>query len=87
VVSRLRAACASPNHEFWDDSTSLLDEALYRPEAISGHKQVTDVYLLGLAVRHQGRLATFDRSIPLKAVRGARADHLVVVGSGPTASS
>jgi predicted nucleic acid-binding protein len=36
-----------------------------------GHRQITDIYLLGLAIRHGGRLATFDRSIPLKAVVGA----------------
>ena len=87
VASRLSVFCASPDHQFWDDSASLLDEALYRPEAISGHKQITDVYLLGLAVRHQRRLATFDRSIPLKAVRGARAEHLEVIGTGATAPS
>jgi hypothetical protein len=32
-----------------------------------------------LATTHGGRLATFDRSISLKAVRGARADELVVI--------
>ena len=42
-------------------------------------RQLTDVYLLGLAALHEGRLATFDRSIPLKAVPGARAEHLCVI--------
>ncbi len=28
-----------------------------------GHKQVTDAYLLGLAIRNQGRLATFDQGV------------------------
>ena len=45
-----------------------------------GHAQVTDVYLLGLAVAHGGTLATFDRSIPLGAVSGARPSHLTVIG-------
>jgi uncharacterized protein len=45
----------------------------------AGHRHLTDVYLLGLAVQRGGRLATFDRSIPVKAVRGARADHLAVI--------
>jgi hypothetical protein len=58
------------------------DETLFRPEAIAGHRQVTDVYLLGLAIRRGGRLATFDRSIPLKAVRGARAECMEVLGGG-----
>jgi hypothetical protein len=40
---------------------------------------VTDICLLGLARKMGGRLATFDRSIPLAAVRGARAQHLTLI--------
>jgi toxin-antitoxin system PIN domain toxin len=83
AASRLRALCAGPDHEFWSDSVSLLDEALFRPQAITGHQQITDIYLLGLAVRHGGRLATFDRSIPVKAVVGAGVAHLELIGSVP----
>ena len=82
VASRLRVLCAASDHQFWKESVSLLDETLFRPEAIAGHRQVTDVYLLGLAIRRGGRLATFDRSIPLKAVRGARAECMEVLGGG-----
>ena len=85
VASRLRVLCTDPGHEFWTDSVSLLDESLFRPQAIAGHQQITDIYLLGLAVRHGGRLATFDRSIPVKAVVGAGAAHLELIGSVPTA--
>ena len=56
---------------FASDSVSPLDESLFRLQAIMGYRQITDIYLLGLAIRHGGRLATFDRSIPLKAVVGA----------------
>jgi toxin-antitoxin system PIN domain toxin len=84
VSSRLGDLCAGPGHEFWGDSVSLLDEALFRPQAIAGHRQITDIYLLGLAVRHGGRLATFDRSIPLKAVVGAGPAHLELIGCPPT---
>jgi toxin-antitoxin system PIN domain toxin len=76
VLSRLSVLCASPDHRFWSDSVSLLENALFRPKMITGHQKVTDVYLLGLAVRHDGRLATFDRSIPLNAVVGAEPHHL-----------
>ena len=84
AASRLRILCAGPDHEFWSDSVSLLDESLFRPQAITGHRQITDIYLLGLAVRHGGRLATFDRSIPLKAVAGAGPAPLELLGSVPT---
>ena len=81
VVSRLRTLCASAGHQWWEESISLVDENLFRIPQIAGHRQITDVYLLGLAVRHGGKLVTFDRSIPLKAVAGAAARHLEVVGS------
>jgi predicted nucleic acid-binding protein len=86
AASRLRVLCADPSHEFWSDSVSLLDDSLFRLQAITGHRQITDLYLLGLAVRHGGRLATFDRSIPFKAVVGAGPDRLELIGSVPTAS-
>ncbi|HMD70078.1 MAG TPA: TA system VapC family ribonuclease toxin [Bryobacteraceae bacterium] len=84
VSYHLRALCADSGHEFWSDSVSLLDVELFRPQAITGHRQITDIYLLGLAVRNGGRLATFDRSIPLKAVAGAGLAHLELIGSAPT---
>jgi predicted nucleic acid-binding protein len=44
-----------------------------------GHRQLTDLYLLALAVAHQGRFITFDARIPVTAVRGARPEHLVSI--------
>ena len=81
VVSRLRILCADRAHHFWTDSISLLDETLVRLEMIAGHSQITDIHLLALAVRHGGRLATLDRSIPLKAVVGAAPRHLECIGA------
>lgn len=46
---------------------------------IHGPRQLTDVYLLGLAAHHGGRLVTFDRTIALAAVRTARRANLVVL--------
>jgi predicted nucleic acid-binding protein len=48
-------------------------------ERIFGPKQLTDIYLLALAVKHNGRLVTFDRAIPIAAVRGAKPHHAVVI--------
>ena len=77
AVERLRAFCASGDHQFWRDALSLQDEIFDLSRANS--RQLTDVYLLGLAVNRKGRLATFDRSIPLAAVRGATKDNLVFI--------
>jgi toxin-antitoxin system PIN domain toxin len=81
VVAHLRQMCRSPHHKFWSDSTTLLDPGAFRPELIGSHRKVTDICLLALACRNEGRLATFDRSIPLKAVVGAKPEHLFVIGA------
>jgi toxin-antitoxin system PIN domain toxin len=77
VVERLGAFRASGDHVFWPDDVSLCDPAAFHLTV--GHRRLTDVYLLALARAHGGRLVTFDRSIPVAAVRGARAEHLLVV--------
>ena len=79
IVERLRAATADAAHAFWPDNQSLLDDALVDPTRVHGPKQLTDVYLLALAVRNDGRLVTFDAGISLSAVRGATERHLVRV--------
>jgi toxin-antitoxin system PIN domain toxin len=87
VILRLRRLCAAADHQFWPDSVSVLDERLFDPHRIAGHQNITDIYLLGLAVRQGGRLVTCDRSIPWKAVLGADAGHLEVLGPpGPSAT-
>jgi hypothetical protein len=68
---------------FWPDSVSLCGGDSFRHAYIQGHRQLTDVYLLGLAVANSGRLVTFDRSVPLKAVAGAEPQHREVVGEAP----
>ena len=50
-----------------------------RGRGVLGHRQVTDNYLLALAVRHQGRFVTFDSRVQLDAVTGAEPQHLLVL--------
>ena len=61
----------------------MCEGEFFQPSYIQGHRQLTDVYLLGLAVANRGRLVTFDRSVPLKAVAGAEPRHLEVIGAAP----
>lgn len=79
IVERLRGFCESGHHAFWADDVSLRDVSRFVAGTPASHRQVTDVYLLGLAKRHGGRLATFDRTIPLAAVPGGLADDLVII--------
>ena len=79
VMARLAAATHHPQHAFWPADISLLDPALIDPSRVLGHRQITDLYLLALAVQHEACLATFDGAIPLSAVHGARPEHLLVI--------
>jgi hypothetical protein len=79
VAQRLATFRASGHHHFWADSLSLTDQRIFNPAFLRGHKQVTDIYLLGLAKAAGGALATFDRSIPLGAVKGAPKSALLVI--------
>lgn len=79
VIAKLQRFCRDKLHRTWTDSVSLTDATLFAPQFISGHRQVSDVYLLGLAKKMGGRLATFDRTIPVKAVRGGTAELLHVI--------
>lgn len=79
AVERLRRATSTEHHEFWPCSISLLEESRVNASHVHGPRQVTDVYLLALALEHEGRFVTFDRSISLSAAPGAKPEHLVVI--------
>ncbi len=79
TVRRLRRATQSEYHEFWPCDLSLLDQEVIDPTRLHGPRQVTDAYLLALATSKRGRLVTFERSLPLDAVRGAREDNLALL--------
>jgi len=79
LLGRLRRFCKSGGHVFWRDGVSLRDEAVFDCSHVTSNRQVTDVYLLGLAQTRGGVLATFDRGIPIRAVRGATASSLEVI--------
>ena len=79
LMVRLRTFCGDPHHRFWPDTVSFRDASLFDPGLIGGHRQLTDIYLLGLAMKKDGCLVTFDRAIPVKAVIGADTGTLTVV--------
>ncbi len=79
AIARLRSATATAHHVFWNDDLSVLDPGVIDPERVHGPRQLTDMYLLALAVRNGGRFVTFDTAIAVAAVPGARAEHLVVL--------
>jgi toxin-antitoxin system PIN domain toxin len=78
AIEMLRSATATELHEFWPADASLLSETIHGSR-LHGSRQVTDIYLLALAIQHGGCLATFDEAISLSAVVGARPKHLIVI--------
>jgi len=75
IVLRLRKL---PGHVFWNDDLSLVASDLVDVDQITTPGQVTDSYLLALAVKNGGQLATFDRRLSTRAVRRGRAGlHLI----------
>lgn len=77
AVDRLRRFCTSGDHVFWPDSLSIRDPDRWVDRHVRGHRQLTDVYLLALAVDRGGRLVTFDGSLERRAVSGARPESLI----------
>ncbi|MBN8727603.1 MAG: PIN domain-containing protein [Xanthomonadales bacterium] len=70
--------CSQPGHVFWPADVSVLDSSWIDRTHLLSAGQVTDTWLLALAVKHGGRLATFDRHLSTAAVRnGAAACHVI----------
>ena len=63
ATQALKKSLAHPNHEYWLADVSYLEAIEPFGSQIVGHKQVSDAYLLGLAIHHGGSLVTMDRGI------------------------
>jgi hypothetical protein len=71
LLKRLRTL---PGHQFWPDAVSLADAQVVPSLADITPKQLTDLYLLALAVSRGGRLVTLDAKIdPARVPYGSRA--------------
>ena len=80
IASRLIDFQNATNHEFWTDKISLLDREHFDTEDILGVKQLTDVYLLGIAAANKGRFVTFDRTVAKRAAIKANRSTLQLIG-------
>lgn len=63
VMDALAQMTASSEHRFWRLECGLADIRDEIRARVVGHHQLTDAVLLDLAIRHRGRLATFDRRV------------------------
>ena len=79
VAARLAEAAATPHHEFWPDDLSVLEPARFTHERWLDSRQITDAYLLALAVHRGGVFVTLDHGIDISLVKGATPRHLVTI--------
>jgi toxin-antitoxin system PIN domain toxin len=69
VAKSLKSLLSLPGHQFWPDDISLLDGQKIDFSRMLNSSQVTDSYLLALAIAHGGQLATLDHRLIPDAVR------------------
>jgi uncharacterized protein len=63
AVRALNISLKHPAHRFWAADIAFGDAVRRFQGRLVGHNQVTDAYLLGLALHKRGKVATLDRSL------------------------
>lgn len=63
AIAVLQTAKGHPDCRFWEITKGWVDVAAPLVKRIFGHQQITDAYLLGLAIAKGGALVTFDRGL------------------------
>lgn len=79
VADKLAEICASVDHAFWPDDVSLRTPGMVNWSRVLGHNQITDLYLLALAVAHGGCLVTLDQRVATGTIVGAADRHLLLL--------
>ena len=80
AVGVLAANTAAKDHAFWPDDLPFAEAIAFAGTRLVGHQQVTDAYLLGLALRRGGVLSTLDERIAaLTAPKSAERKALEIV--------
>lgn len=64
AIAVLGGSLQHPAHHFWSEDIGLAEALTHVGRQPLGHQQITDAYLLGLAVQKKGRLATLDAGLP-----------------------
>lgn len=80
VALGLARAMQHPQHEFWADEVNPVSSSPINWSHLVRPAQLTDAYLLALAVQREGCLVTLDKGIALACVQAATPAHLMVLG-------
>lgn len=76
ALTLFKEMATHPGHRFWADTLTMTDPAFQFPSLLTGHRQITDAYLLALAIHNKGTLATWDKAI-LSLDKTSRHVHLI----------
>ena len=86
AVQALSDMVALAGHVFWPDDLQVNDLASFTSNALVGHRQVTDAYLIELAKRHKGKVATLDAGLADLLPQAERGRFVAFIGAGKTAA-
>lgn len=75
----LAANTSAPDHVFWAADRPFAEATAFAEARLAGHRQVTDAYLLGLAIAQGGQLATMDRGLTALTREGSKERAAVAV--------
>lgn len=62
-IAVLQSLKGHSDHFYWEITESWVNLTARFAARITGHQQVTDAYLLGMAIKENGVLVTFDRGL------------------------
>lgn len=78
----LASITAQPGHYFWPDTLEITAIPEFSNAALSGHRQVTDAYLIGIARHRKGKLATLDKGLSSLVLDPAERRNLIELVKG-----
>lgn len=79
LARRLNASLQAPTHVFIHDDLEFTSPEVIDFPRVQGHRQLTDLHLLALAIKHDMRLVTLDRRIDYKLVKNAKPDDIILL--------
>ena len=68
-----------PHHQFWPDEITFTQAIEPFSDRLAGHQQVTDAYLLGLAMHRKGKLATMDQAVAALLTSQSQKDNFLTL--------
>ena len=82
AMVHLRKIISFRHHVFWADDTPFAAADFVDETKLLSYRQVSDAHLLGIVLRHGGRLATLDRGIAALVPEGFSQEEVLCVISG-----